>query len=289
MFQIRKIVIWPKDKKLSPREITFKLGKVNVITGASRTGKSAIIPIIDYCLASDHCVIPIDTIRNYAEWYGVILQTESEQILIARRVPEGRNVSNDFFIERGKEIAVPPIIDSSNSKEVDIKLALNKIVAAPFFSLGTDNDQNYGARLSIRDLMALIFQSQEIVANQNILFYKTHSHVHREKLRNWFPYILGAETIDVLRARQELKDIETKLKRLRREYDGIQKVSLGWLSNMHGLLNVAKEYGLLTEHITPDTNPEELIQIAKDIVENSSDVPETSEKNIDDFNKGHLE
>ena len=32
--------------------------------GASKTGKSAVIPIIDYCLASGKCSIPVGTIRR---------------------------------------------------------------------------------------------------------------------------------------------------------------------------------------------------------------------------------
>ena len=46
--KIRKLIIWPKNSAFPPREVKFELNKVNVITGASRTGKSAIIPIIDY-------------------------------------------------------------------------------------------------------------------------------------------------------------------------------------------------------------------------------------------------
>ena len=58
-FQLLKLIIWPKSEKFAPRFVEFEPGKVNVITGASRTGKSAIIPIIDYCLASSDCFIPI--------------------------------------------------------------------------------------------------------------------------------------------------------------------------------------------------------------------------------------
>ena len=46
-FQIEKIIIWPRNTVFPPRVLSFSLGKVNVITGASRTGKTAIIPIID--------------------------------------------------------------------------------------------------------------------------------------------------------------------------------------------------------------------------------------------------
>ncbi|MCR4293549.1 MAG: hypothetical protein NUV76_11815 [Candidatus Kuenenia sp.] len=82
-FQILKLIVWPKSKEFAPRIVPFEPGKVNVITGASRTGKSAIIPIIDYCLASSDCFIPIDTIRDYSSWYGIVFQTEIEQILIS--------------------------------------------------------------------------------------------------------------------------------------------------------------------------------------------------------------
>ena len=54
-FQILKIVLWPSRGGLPPRVVALRKGCVNVISGASRTGKSAIIPIIDYCLGSDRC------------------------------------------------------------------------------------------------------------------------------------------------------------------------------------------------------------------------------------------
>ena len=46
------------------RIITFETGKLNIIYGASQTGKSAIIPIIDYCLCSKTNRIPAGTIRE---------------------------------------------------------------------------------------------------------------------------------------------------------------------------------------------------------------------------------
>lgn len=67
-FQIKEIVLWPKNGSLEPRRLPFEKGKVNVISGGSRTGKSAIIPIIDYCLGSKKCRIPVNTIRNSCEW-----------------------------------------------------------------------------------------------------------------------------------------------------------------------------------------------------------------------------
>lgn len=71
-FAINSIILWPRKQEYSPRILSFKSGVVNIITGASRTGKSAIIPIIDYCLGSDKCTIPVDVIRNACSWFGVL-------------------------------------------------------------------------------------------------------------------------------------------------------------------------------------------------------------------------
>ncbi len=157
-FQLKKLIIWPNTNEFSPRIVKFKTGKVNVITGGSRTGKSAIIPIIDYCLASSDCNIPIDTIRDHTSWYGVVFQTDTEEILIARKVPDGNKASNDFYLLRGNITSVPPVIEAPNEKLDGIKNILNSISAVPHFSLksGEDNKGDQ-ARLGFRDLMALLF------------------------------------------------------------------------------------------------------------------------------------
>ena len=72
-FQIKKIILWPKKEGVGLQMIDFALNKVNVITGDSRTGKSAIVPIIDYCLASSDCLIPRDIIRDNVAWYGLLV------------------------------------------------------------------------------------------------------------------------------------------------------------------------------------------------------------------------
>jgi hypothetical protein len=289
-FQLLKLIIWPKNKQFSPRIITFKPGKVNVITGASRTGKSAIIPIIDYCLAASDCSIPIDTIRDYASWYGVVFQTDSEQILISRKVPMGNKVSNDFFLSRGSIVSIPPIIEQENEKIDGVKHILNGITNVPYFNLGTDDErEGYQSRLGFRDLMAFLFQNQDVVANQNILFYKTHAHEHRERLRNWFPYILGAETIDTLVARQRLQFVEKRLKLLTREFEKIKTVSDSWMTNMLGHIKVAKEYGIVGEEVSETTTPEELLYITRQILEEIPQHSFTKFENIESANKEILE
>jgi len=290
-FQILKLIIWPKSQGFAPQIVPFELGKVNVITGASRTGKSAIIPIIDYCLASSDCFIPIDTIRDYVSWYGVLIQTEHEQVLISRKVPNGNKVSNEFYLSRGSVVSIPPLIEEPNEKSDGIKHILNVIASVPYFSLngGEDEKESYQARLGFRDLMALVFQNQDIVANQNILFYKTHAHEHRERLRNWFPFILGAENIDVLTARQRLQYVEKRLNQLKKEFDKVKNVSASWMANMLGHLKIAHEYGILVEEVSDETDPDDLLVAAKKIFENIPEYSNTKLDNIETANKEVVE
>ena len=85
-FQIKKVIMWPK-KNFDRREIEFTVGQVNVISGASKTGKSAVIPIIDYCLCASKCAIPVGVIREECEWFGVVISSVEGDKLFARREP----------------------------------------------------------------------------------------------------------------------------------------------------------------------------------------------------------
>src|ERR1700681_4185089 len=107
-FQIRQVILWPRKKGLPPRVVNFRTGTVNVITGASQTGKSAIVPIIDYCLGSGKCSIPAGVIRLNTEWFGVVIDTSKGQLLLARREPGIQQSTGDMFMmEDQKEVVVP--------------------------------------------------------------------------------------------------------------------------------------------------------------------------------------
>jgi hypothetical protein len=278
-FQIEKLIIWPKKTQFPPREIDFHLGRVNVITGASRTGKTAIIPIIDYCLGSANCSIPIDEIRDNAAWYGVIVVTEYEKILFARKVPDRNTVSFEYFFSREKSILIPNSIEVANQSLDGVKEFLNSISNIPFVR-HDEEEAGYTARLSFRDLSHLVFQSQDIVANQSILFYKTHETEHREKLKVWFPFILGSETAELIRARRELKELEAELRRKQKEYDRANALSNEWQQNLLGKLNVAREYGLYDGNQGHGINQDELLIIAKSILESKPENPKTSEESL---------
>lgn len=61
---IKAIIIFNKNGE--KRVVPLEQG-VNIITGESKTGKSALVEIIDYCLCSTRC-----TKKNLKDIFGVI-------------------------------------------------------------------------------------------------------------------------------------------------------------------------------------------------------------------------
>ncbi len=278
-FQIENIIIWPKKTYFKPRVLNFELGKVNIITGASRTGKTAIIPIVDYCLASDKCLIPIEIIRDNASWYGIVAVLEDDKVLIARKAPDGNISSDEFYFLREKDIVIPDIISAGNETKNGIKIQLNNIAQLPY--INRDNDESgYDNRLSFRDLSHLVFQSQDIVANQAILFYKTHLTENREKLIRWFPFILGAEDITIMDARRKLKDVLTLIKQKEREFNSAKNVSKTWLNTLLAELQRSSSFGLHNELIDFDYTQDQLLSVAKGILNDNPNNLNMSRKTI---------
>ena len=273
-FAINSIILWPRKQEYSPRILSFKSGVVNIITGASRTGKSAIIPIIDYCLGSDKCTIPVDVIRNACSWFGVLFDMKGEQILLCRREPGDKASTGDMFILRGKEITVPEYIEKNANVE-SIKDMLNELFAMSFLDL----DSNASAfHPSYRDFMAFLFQPQNIVANADVLFYKADTMEHRKKLIDVFPYALGAVTPEILAKRKEIERLLKTSERFQRDLDQIKTVAEGWKQEVAGWLTQAYEYGL-TNYIANDADEfarqvDELRAISQKRITDASVAPE---------------
>ncbi|MCS0014365.1 AAA family ATPase [Vibrio parahaemolyticus] len=71
------------DKQGNKHPVNFKKG-LNVVTGRSSTGKSALIEIFDYCFGSDENTIPKGVITTSAAIYYVVLAVNEQNLVIAR-------------------------------------------------------------------------------------------------------------------------------------------------------------------------------------------------------------
>ena len=243
--QIREIVLWPRDTNFEPRRLQFQLGKVNVISGASRTGKSAVIPIIDYCLGAGTCSIPVKTIRKYCEWFGVVVATAQGDKLLARREPGAQRSTDDMYLLEAERILDIPRRIAKNTNADAVKRLLDELAGLSKLDFsGGEESTGFDGRPSFRDLAAFTFQPQNVVANPDVLFFKANTYEHREKLRKIFPYVLGAVTPTLMAKQFELGRARQELRRKERELKDAQEVSARWLADLRAKFSEAQELGL---------------------------------------------
>lgn len=268
LFQIKELVLWPRNSAFAPRRVPFGLGQVTVISGASRTGKSAVIPIIDYCLASGSCLIPVKTIRNACEWFGVVVKTDTGEKLFARREPGAQRSTDDMFLLEAETISDMPRTISKNASAGDVRRLLDELAGLSNLDFGVSEYQGgFDARPSFRDLIAFVFQPQNVVANPEVLFFKTDRYEHREKLRKIFPYVLGAITPVLLAKQHEASRLKSELRRKERELKDAEQVSAQWVAELRARISEARELGLLPVISENDLTRERMLQQLESVVQ----------------------
>lgn len=264
--QIREIVLWPRNPNFEPRRLQFELGKVNVISGASRTGKSAVIPIIDYCLGAGTCSIPVKTIRKYCEWFGVVVATAQGDKLLARREPGAQRSTDDMYLLEAERISDIPRRIAKNTNADAVKRLLDELAGLSKLDFsGGDESTGFDGRPSFRDLAAFTFQPQNVVANPDVLFFKANTYEHREKLRKIFPYVLGAVTPALMAKQFELGRARQELRRKERELKDAQEVSARWLADLTAKFSEAQELGLAAKP-EQELSREQMIERLEEVV-----------------------
>jgi hypothetical protein len=88
--QLRAIAIYSHEGER--REVTFRLGKLNIVTGAPKTGKSALLDIVDYCWG--HASRPFGISRAFGRILGISRRhTAAQRIFVAFMVTQDQGTT----------------------------------------------------------------------------------------------------------------------------------------------------------------------------------------------------
>lgn len=248
--QILDIVLYAHDGKR--RVLNFRLGAVNVITGASKTGKSALIDIVDYCFGSGQCHVPEGIIRRSVSWFGIRLQLPSGQAFVARRCPpKNYNSSEECFVEVGQSVEIP---EAMSLRQTTNTSGLNGLLTGWCGIRDNINEPPPGqTRLplsgNVRHALWLCFQPQDEIIQRQHLFHGTADHFNAQALKDVLPYFLGAVNEEFLRKREELRRLREQLKQLEHRLAENSAIRGEGVSKAAGLLAQARDSGLtsLTE------------------------------------------
>ena len=205
------------DKTEKIHFVEFTSG-VNVITGKSSTGKSAIIEIFDYCFGSSEFTIPSGVITKSAEIYFMVMSVKDTYIVIGR-------CSSKRKIFLKEETELPDISDISlsyfenNFYSSDFNVELGHYFGLDIKNVEEDNEVvtyrgRKKGRPSIRNAVPFLLQHQNLIANKHSLFYRFDQKEKREQTIDQFKIFSGFVTQEYYILKQQLAEKEKELKKL---------------------------------------------------------------------------
>lgn len=248
--QIRQLILYGKNGKV--RNIPFKLGQVNIITGKSKSGKSAIGDIIEYCLGGDSCNIADGVIRENVSWYGLLLQFEEEQIFVSRKNPEpGQQSTSYCYVKRGKVVSIPEIDDFTSNENVDglEELLSQKIGISENLNIPPEGQSRNALTANIRHALYYCFQNQDEIAAKNFLFHRQAEDFITQSIKDTMPYFMGIVNEDALEKEKERSILKRKIVLERRRVEEKRMLQGGGIKRGTALLAEAKYVGLLSDSI----------------------------------------
>ncbi|MFZ2968447.1 MAG: DUF3732 domain-containing protein [Sulfuricurvum sp.] len=230
------------DKLNKIHYVEFNTG-VNVITGKSSTGKSAMIELFDYCFGSSEFTIPSGIITDSADIYFMVLAINASFITIGRRpnlskkflkfeseLPDIENLTREYFEE--------------NYFTQDFNVDLGHYLGLDIPDTDEDlEDRKYRknnakkGRPSVRNMVPFLLQHQNLVANKHSLFYRFDEKEKREQTIDQFKIFAGFVKQEYYTIKQSLADEQRSLKSLENQQKAIIQQNEFNAQRLNGLLD----------------------------------------------------
>lgn len=259
-FQIEQVVLYSLKGEL--RTVKLRLNKLNIITGQSNRGKSALIQIIEYCLGRSTFMIPEGKIRDSVAWYGLLLVFEDgPRVFVAKPAPvDGAASQSRVFLDKGPDAAPPSFSDlvpNVNDEYLESWFG-SRIGISPNMHIPDRSSARHSLEASIKHTAFYLYQGQGIVANKDILFHRQTEEFMPQTIRDTLPYFLGAIREDALRLTQELRDAQRRLRLAERQLAELASLATESVARGRALLGEAMQAGILPPGSTGGSQDEVL-------------------------------
>jgi energy-coupling factor transporter ATP-binding protein EcfA2 len=157
------------------RDVELQPGEVNIITGASGTGKSTLIKAIDYCLGSSKCELPAH-VRRRSVAVGIKWVSDNGELVVGRIVPPvGQDTSTRMFTASGYNLHLPNTVNefegsaTVNAAKTFLEQAFG-IVDAPGDVDATTSGVPRG-RATVRQITPYLFVTKEVIHSETVLLH----------------------------------------------------------------------------------------------------------------------
>lgn len=181
------------DDSNQKRYVDFCAG-INIISGESKTGKSALVEIIDYCLCSSRCTVPKGVITDFATIFGLFIVINGKRFIIARK--------NHF--NESKKMLFAHVGDNITYENIDreffneekfreykvIQKEIEKVLGLCVVNFKEDADETR-EKASLRHMTSYLFQHQNLMASKFALFYRFDDFQKKKDVILQFPIFAG--------------------------------------------------------------------------------------------------
>lgn len=211
--QIRSIVLYHRDGR--KRVLPFRLGKLNVITGQSRTGKSALIDIVDYCLGRSTFNIFEGVNRDIIAWYAVTFRVGESDVFCAKPTPRGNAASQSAAYFKIGTSLEPPDLDELevNTNDDGLTRQISSMLGvSPNLSTPGESHTRLPVEATLAHTKYYLFQEQGEIANRAFLFHRQNEQFMPQAIKDTLPYLLGAVPEDRLALIREERELRRQLK-----------------------------------------------------------------------------
>ena len=252
--QVKSIILY--SYKGEQRVVPFKLGAVNIITGESKTGKSSIINILDYCLGRQEFTIFEGVNRDVVAWYAVLLQVGTTQVFIAKPPPAGQSIfQSQAYITVGPELVLPAFSELYlNTNDTAVTSYLSSLIGiTPNETVGTAATGQDTFQATLDHTKYYLFQNQTLVASPSHLFWRQGDPVIPRHIRETMPYFLGAIHDNRMALSAELRKSQQLLRKLVNDNKFVQVQLHKQNQDGRSLLLLAQSVGLIKQDVqVPD-------------------------------------
>jgi energy-coupling factor transporter ATP-binding protein EcfA2 len=231
------------------RSIELEAERVNVITGASGTGKSAVIKALDYCLGSSECQLPV-YVRRRCIAVGVKWIRGADQMISCRQVPlVGKAPNSYMYVTTGRNLNVPQSVGEFEGRG---SVAAGKARLGAAFGIESvsmaETDQpekDSPDRPSVRQFTPYVFVTKEVIDSETVLLHGLDDNRKAPKIVATMPYFLGVVTGETAAAERRLRQARRALEiDIAREEARVAKDSV-MKQRSRVLLGEAQQLGLI--------------------------------------------
>jgi hypothetical protein len=259
VIQLRAVALWNRDGER--RTIELRPGELNIITGEAKTGKSALLEIVEFCLGRSTVSLPEGALTRAVDWYGLLVAADSESVFIGRPGPtEGQaSVSGAYLAVGGADLELPDHGELKSNANADaVTEHLTRVTGiGEYEHVPPTWATRPPLRPTVRHASLFCFQRQNEIANPRQLFHRQDEDFMPQAIKDTLPYFLGAVDRDAPTLRDRLYSLRRELRRTERQLEEARRLELRAPARSVALLSEALDAGLVApmEEAVPDPLP----------------------------------